>query len=382
MDFEPNEEQHQLLRSIRGFMQSEVEPLIAEHERAKTFPHDLLPRLTEFGYFGGWLPESLGGMGIDNITWAMMMEELGYTWPSLRTIVNITNAPIDKLARTGSDELKTRYLTPLLAGEAKIFNGLTEPDVGSDVSSVRFRADLDGDHWVLSGTKMWITGGAFADWGTVVARTFSPTCDGALSMFLVDRRESAFEVRAIDTMVLRSTGTAELTFDKVRIPRGNLIGTEGDALRSTLAGLAGARINIAMGAVGAAQKAYDLSVEYVKGRKQFGKSIASFQLVQQHIVQMRMKIDAARSLSYMAAAAMDNGRPATLEASLAKLYASEVAHEVASAAMQVHGAIGYSTEYPIERIFRDTRGSSIPEGTTEIQTLIAGREILGVSAIR
>ncbi|MEU9454177.1 acyl-CoA dehydrogenase [Streptomyces sp. NPDC048277] len=382
MNFDLTTEQQDLRASIRRFLEQEVLPVVDEHEKSRTIPYSLLPGLARFGYFGGYLPEEEGGLGIDRVTWAMMIEQLGWAWTSLRVMVNISNGPVERLSRYGTEEQKRRYLEPLLAGRAKVFNGITEPDVGSDVSSVRTRAELDGDEWVITGSKMWITGGADGDFGTVVARTYSPDCDGGLSLFLVDRRETPFESRKIDTMVLRCTGTAELTFDGLRIPRENLLGEQGDALRSTLTGLGVARVNVGMGAVGTAQRAFDLTLDYARKREQFGRPIGSFQLIQKHLVDMKMRIDASRALCYQAAAALDAGRPARLEGSIAKLYATEAAHEVANMALQVHGAIGYSEEYPIERIFRDTRGGTIPEGTTEVQTLIIGRELLGISAIR
>ncbi|MEW2353336.1 acyl-CoA dehydrogenase family protein [Spirillospora sp. NPDC029432] len=382
MDFDLTEEQTELRDAIRRFMAAEVDPVVEEHERDGTFPYELLTKLARFGYLGGWLPEEQGGLGISRVTWAMMIEELGYAWPSLRTMVNISNGPIQRLAAYGTDEQKKRYLEPLLEGRARVFNGITEPEVGSNVAEIRTRAELDGDSWVINGRKLWITGGAWGDYGTIVARTYSPTCDGGLSLFLVDKAESPFEVRMVDTMVLRSTGTAELGFDGVRIPKGNLLGAEGQALKATLAGLGVARVNVAMGAVGAAQRAFDLALEHARTRRQFGRPIGSFQLVQKHLVDMRTRIDAARALTYAAAAALDKGRPAKMEGSIAKLYATEAAHEVADMALQIHGGLGYATGFPIERIFRDTRGGTIPEGTSEIQTLIIGRELTGLSAIK
>jgi alkylation response protein AidB-like acyl-CoA dehydrogenase len=381
MDFDLTDEQLELRASIRRYLDKEVAPAVDGHERAGTFPYEVLQGLREFGYLGGWMSEDLGGLGMSRVTWAMMIEQLGYCWASLRTMVNICNGPIERIARYGSAEHKERYLGPLLAGTARPFNGYTEPDVGSNVAGVRTKAVMDGDSWVLDGRKAWITGGAWAEFGIVLARTYSPTCDGGLSLFLVDKSDSPFEVRPQETMVLRCTGTAELTFDGVRVPKGNLLGTEGQALKAALTGLGAARINVAMGAVGAAQRAFDLSVEYARTREQFGRPIGRFQLVQKHLVDMKIRIEAARALSYLAADAIDKGRPARLEGSIAKLYATEAAHEVAGMALQVHGASGYAVDYPIERIFRDTRGGTIPEGTTEMQTLIIGRELLGMSAI-
>lgn len=374
-------EQALLRDSIRRFMKSEVAPIVARHDQERSFPFELLKPLSEFGYLGGRLPEEEGGMGMDQLTWAMLMEEAGYAWLSLRTMLNITNAAIHKLAAEATPEQKKRFLAPLLANERKCFSAISEPGTGSNIAQVQTRADLQGDHYVLNGRKLWITNGAFGDFGIVVARTFSPTCQGQLSTFLVERDVSPFEVRRVDTMVLRSTGTAELGFDNVKVPRENLLGEEGAALKKMLIGLDGARVNIAMGAVGAAQSALDLSIDYARTRTQFGKPIGSFQLVQKLIVDMTIRVEAARALGLRAAAALDSGKDARTAASIAKLYATEAAHEVASMALQVHGGLGYATDYPIERIFRDTRGGTIPEGTTEVQTLIVGREILGISAI-
>jgi alkylation response protein AidB-like acyl-CoA dehydrogenase len=379
--FTETAEQALLRDSIRRFMKSEVAPIVARHDQERSFPFELLKPLSEFGYLGGRLPEEEGGMGMDQLTWAMLMEEAGYAWLSLRTMLNITNAAIHKLAAEATPEQKKRFLAPLLANERKCFSAISEPGTGSNIAQVQTRADLQGDHYVLNGRKLWITNGAFGDFGIVVARTFSPNCQGQLSTFLVERAVSPFEVRRVDTMVLRSTGTAELGFDNVKVPRENLLGEEGAALKKMLIGLDGARVNIAMGAVGAAQSALDLSIDYARTRTQFGKPIGSFQLVQKLIVDMTIRVEAARALGLRAAAALDSGKDARTAASIAKLYATEAAHEVASMALQVHGGLGYATDYPIERIFRDTRGGTIPEGTTEVQTLIVGREILGISAI-
>lgn len=381
MPFVPDNDQAMLRDSVRRFMKSEVAPLVAAHDRAQTFPFEILQGLAQFGYIGGRLPEADGGMGLDHVTWAMLMEEAGYTWLSLRTMLNITNGGILKLASEGTPEQKSRFLAPLLRGERRCCTAISEPGTGSNIAQIQTRADLDGDDYVINGRKLWITNGAFADFAIVVARTFSPTCEGALSTFIVERDVSPYEARRVETMVLRSTGTAELTFDNVRVPRANLLGSEGSALKRMLKGLDAARVNIAMGAVGAAQAALDLSIDYARTRTQFGRPIGSFQLVQKHIVDMTIRVEAARALGYRAAAALDADHDARTACSIAKLYATEAAHEVADMALQVHGGLGYATDYPIERIFRDTRGGTIPEGTTEVQTLIVGREILGMSAL-
>jgi alkylation response protein AidB-like acyl-CoA dehydrogenase len=372
-------EQELLRTNVRRWLNEHVTPLIARHEAERTFPFEILPQLRQFGYLGGRLPESEGGFGLDFSTWGMLFEELGYCWGSLRTMLNITNGTIYRLADQATPEQKAAYLQPVMEGRLKCCTGLSEPNIGSNLGGLETRCEDKGDHWLLNGRKLWITNGAFADFCVVAARTFSPTCDGGISTFIVDREH--YEVRRLDMMVLRCTGTAELAFNDVKLPKNALVGGEGKAFSKVLAGLDAARVNIAMGAVGAAQSALDLSIEYAKTRRQFGRPIGSFQLVQKHIVDMTMKVEAARALAYNAAHALDEGRNARTECSIAKLFATEAAFEVANLALQVHGGLGYSTEYPIERIFRDTRGGTIPEGTSEVQTLIIGREILGMSAI-
>ncbi|WP_424811331.1 acyl-CoA dehydrogenase family protein [Roseococcus sp. YIM B11640] len=374
-------EQELLRDNVRRFIEREIAPVINRHEAQKTFPFEVLGELRQFGYLGGRLPEEDGGFGLDYVTWGMLLEQTGYYWMSLRTLVNITNGAINRLHAYGTPEQHERFLRPLLHNTRRACFGLTEPDTGSNAAGVQMRSDRRGDSYVLNGRKMWITNGANADFAIVIARTFSPDCEGKLSAFIVERDVSPYDVRPLDTMVLRCTGTAELGFHDVTIPRENLLGEEGGAFKNVLKGLNAARVNIAMGAVGAAQAALDLSVEYARSRQQFGRPIGSFQLIQKHIVDMTIRTEAARALSYNAAVALDRGRDARTECSIAKLYATEAAHEVANMALQVHGGLGYSTDYPIERIFRDTRGGMIPEGTTEIQTLIAGREILGMSAL-
>ncbi|MFN7003793.1 MAG: acyl-CoA dehydrogenase family protein [Roseinatronobacter sp.] len=374
-------EQRMLHDQVKKWLAENVDATIDRHERAQSFPFEILSDLAQFGYLGGRIPEADGGFDLPAVTWGMLMARAGYCWLSLRTILNITNGAIQKLSAQGTAEQKERWLQPLLRNEIRTCTGLSEPETGSDVASIRTRADLKGDHYVISGRKLWITNGVNADICLLVARTFSPECNGGLTTFVVEKGMPGFSARPVETMVLRCTGTAELAFDQVKVPVENRLGAEGKALSSTLAGLNTARVNIAMGAVGAAQAALDLSIQHAKTRHQFGKPIASFQLIQKHIVDMTVRTKAARALSYAAAARLDAGEEAREDCSIAKLYATGAAFEVADMAVQVHGGLGYATGYPIERIFRDTRGGMIPEGTSEIQTLIAGREILGISAI-
>jgi alkylation response protein AidB-like acyl-CoA dehydrogenase len=376
-----DDEQRMLKENVDRWLAANVTPLIPRHAAESTFPFEILDGLKDFGYLGGRIPESDGGFDLSYTTWGMLMESAGYCWGSLRTIVNITNGTIQKLSRFGTPEQKARWLKPLLNNEIKTCTGLSEPNVGSNVRGIETRADLKDGNYVLNGRKLWITNGINADICLVVARTYSPDCDGDLSAFVVEKGTPGFSAKRVSKMTLRPTGTSELEFDNVTIPAENRIGDEGTALSGTLAGLNTARVNIAMGAVGQAQAALDLSVEYARTRKQFGKPIGEFQLIQKHIVDMTIRVKAARALAYTAAARLDAGEEAREDCSIAKLYATQAAFEVADMALQVHGGLGYATDYPIERIFRDTRGGMIPEGTSEIQTLIAGREILGLNAI-
>lgn len=380
MDFGFSPEQDTLRASVQRFMRERVAPHIAASEREREFAWDLLPQLQPFGYLGGLLPEEAGGFGMSHVDWAILMEEAGYGWLSLRVMMNSLNILAQLLHRHGTVEQKRRWLKPLLAGQLRHWMAITEPNHGSNVAGIETRAEDKGDHWLVNGNKLWITNGVHGNFGVLVARTFSARSEGGISLFIVDREETAYDARRADVMFIRATGTSQLAFRDAVVPKANLLGAEGEGLKAILTGLNFGRLNVAMGAVGAARAALDLSIDYARQRKQFGRPIAGFQLVQKLIVDMMVRCEAARALGYRAAWALDQGGSARTECSIAKLYAAEAAHEVASMALQVHGGSGYSEELPIERIFRDTRGGLIPEGTTEIQTLIIGREVLGVSA--
>jgi alkylation response protein AidB-like acyl-CoA dehydrogenase len=374
-------EQEALRTSLRRHLRENVAPHIAAAERGHLIPQDIVAGLAEFGCIGGTLPENAGGYGLDHATWALIMEELGYAWGSLRTIVNVINTFLRLVNRSGTEWHHERFAKPVLASEKKICLALSEPDFGSDIAGIKTRAEDRGDHYLVNGSKLWITNGVNSDFIALLARTYSPSCEGELSLFIVDRAESPVPAKLVDKMVLKASGTSELTFENVCVPKTHRLGAEGTGLKAVLVGLNFGRLNIALGAAGAARAALDLSIEYAKSRKQFGRAIGSFQLVQKHIVDMLVRTEAARALGYSAAAALDRGESARVECSVAKLYATEAAQEVARLAMHVHGGLGYSTEYPIERIFRDCVGNAIPEGTPDIQTLIIGREVLGISAL-
>lgn len=375
-------EQQSLRDSVAAFLAREVAPTVGDFEKRGEFDWTLPARLKEFGCLGGFLSEQEGGYGISNMDYAVLMEEAGYCWHSLRATLNTMNMAALLLARLGTPQQKERYLGPLLAGRLRVWVGITEPNHGSNVAGMETRAVRDGDRWRINGSKLWITNGAIAELGILMAKVppGQPGEPHGITAFLVDSNETSFSKKRVHTMILRATTTSELHFDDALVPAGNVLGEVGQGLKNILVALSFGRLSVAAGAVGAAQAALDLSVDHARTRKQFGAAIGSYQLVQKMIVDMRVRTDAARQLVRRAARALDRGHPARMECSIAKLYSAEAAHEVASLALQVHGGMGYSEDYPVERIFRDTRGAVIPEGTTEIQTLIIGRELLGLSA--
>ena len=383
MDFELNEEQKILQDTVKKFMDNEVAPLVDECEKKKEMPRDLIKRLISFGYVGAIVPPEYGGLGLDYISLGILMEEAGRTWGALRIM---TNGPLNLIPYTicvnGTEEQKKKYLPPLLATEKTAFLAITEPNVGSDASSVETRADLNHDHYLLNGQKMWVTNGSTADLGIVFASTDRSKGGKGVTAFIVDKEETSFSVRDTDKMFGLAMVASEFTFEDARVPKENMFGPEGEGLRIALTTLNEGRHNVAMGSVGIAQACIDASIKYAKERHQFGKPIGSFQLVQNLIVEMVADTMASRLLGYQAAKCLDTGGRCNRFCSVAKLFACEAAFKTASNALQVHGGYGYSKEFPIERYFRDARGAMIPEGTSEIQTLIIGRDVLGMSAIR
>jgi alkylation response protein AidB-like acyl-CoA dehydrogenase len=373
-------EQQMLKENAERFLAREAAPYVAAVEKGGEFPWQLLPKLAEFGYVGPMLPADAGGQGASYTDMTILMEAAGYHWLGLRALMNIANMIAGLLNAHGNAEQKKRYLQPLLQGKRRVFIAITEPNHGSDASSIETRAIDCGDHFELRGTKQWITNAA-GDFGVVMAQVVTP--DGAPkgpAALIVDRSETEYLVRPLETMILRGTGTSEIVFDGAKVPRANLLGQIGGGLKTVLTTLNEGRLSVSAGAVGAAQKALDLSIDYAKTRVQFGRPIGEFQLVQAMLAEMVTLVRASRLLCRDAAAALDEGRTGRLECAIAKKFCTESAHRVASLALQVHGGSGYSTDLPLERIFRDTRGGLIPEGTSEIQILIIGRELLGLSA--
>jgi alkylation response protein AidB-like acyl-CoA dehydrogenase len=378
MNFELTDEQRLLQDTARRFLDDVVAPRVPDAEARHEFPRDLYPRLAAQGFVGATVATEHGGHGLDFTSYLVLVEELAYCWGSLRSSVTTHNMVTSIIAEAGTPAQRSAYLPGLTSGELVAFFGLTEPNVGSDASGVELTAEAEGDAFRLRGTKTLITNGTVADVGVVIAkvRESGPTA------FLVDRRESPFEARALDKMGNHATPLAELSFDEVRVPAKSLLGERGKGLRLALRGLAQGRCAVAFAAIGLARAALDASVRYARERKQFGKTIGGFQLVQAMIAEMANLTDASRLMAYRAAAALERGEKGILESSQAKLFATEAGLRVATLAIQVHGGYGYTREFPVERYYRDLRHLTLAEGTTQIQQLVIGRELLGIDAIR
>jgi acyl-CoA dehydrogenase len=378
MDFELTEEQKLLRETARRFLQREVAPRVAAAEASAAFPRDLYPRLAELGFVGATVAAEQGGHGLDFTSYLVLVEELAYCWGSLRSSVTTHNMVTGIIAEAGTPEQRAAWLPGLTSGALVAFFGLTEPNVGSDASGVELVAEEAGDGFRLRGTKTLITNGSVADVGVVIAKLR----DAGPTGFVVDRRESPFQARALEKMGNLATPLAELSFEDVLVPGRNLIGAPGRGLRLALRGLAQGRCAVAFAAIGLARAALDASVRYAKERRQFGKPIGGFQLVQAMIAEMANLTDASRLMAYRAAAAIERGEKAVLESSQAKLFATESGLRVAELAVQVHGGYGYTREFPVERYYRDLRHLTLAEGTTQIQQLVIGRDLLGIDAIR
>ncbi len=387
MDFEFSDEQRMLKESAREVMEKEIIPHADEWDKKillndKKYLKGVLDKIIPLGYIGATLPMELGGCGLDNVSWGILFEELGRAYGSLTGIVALIDAVVRHIAVLGTPEQKDKYLPSLLTGERIPCMCLSEPNVGSDVSGIETSATPDGDYYVINGTKLWITNGAIADVAIVNAQTKKGSGPSGLCQLIVEKEVSPYETRELTLMSGRGAPPAELVFADCRVPKENLLVPTGGGMKAALKNLIGGRASIASASVGTAQAAIDASIHYVKERRQFGKPIGAFQLIQEMITDMVVGTDASRLLTFRAHSLLDQGVMCEKEASMAKLYATENAVKVTSMAIQIHGAIGLSEEMPLERFFRDARGSTIPDGTTQIQKLIVARHILGLSAFR
>jgi alkylation response protein AidB-like acyl-CoA dehydrogenase len=372
-----------LQREVRHYLDTKIAPLVREHEQARTFPWHVLPELYRFGYVRGPVPVDVGGDGMSFAMQAILMEEAGRCWGSLRTTVNVQSVVATVLAGAADQYQREHYLEPLLRGERFGWFALTEEGAGSDAGALRTIARRQGDHFVVNGSKLYITNALGADFGILMARVQDE--DGAdlgVSALIVDSHQTTFGVHDIPHMPVRSTTSCELNFDDSVVPARNLLGAAGDGLSIGMNAINGGRLNMAMGAVGLSQACLEASVSHCRQREQFGKPLAAFQLVQQMIVEIATLTETSRLLGYHAARTLDAGHSGRYECSMAKLHCGESAQRAASLALQVHGGAGLMEESVVERLFRDAREATIPEGTSQIQVLQLGKALLGVSALR
>jgi alkylation response protein AidB-like acyl-CoA dehydrogenase len=381
MDLALTEDQQSFKALAREFLDKEVVPNRAAWDRDESIDLALVPKLAEIGFFGLTIPEEYGGVGGDYITYCVGMEELGRADSSVRGIVSVSNGLVGKsILAHGTEEQKQEWLRPIATGESLGCFGLTEPGHGSDAGHLETRATRDGDDYLLSGQKIFITNGTWADVCLVFARTGGPGPRG-VSAFLVPTSAGGFERREIKGKLgLRGQATAEIFLSDVRVPASALLGDEGTGFKIAMGSLDKGRVSVAAGCVGIVAGCLDAVVGYTKQRQQFGRVLASFQLVQDMIAEISVDADAARMLTWLAADLIDRGEPYGVAASKAKYFASEAAVRSANLAIQAFGGYGYVDEYPAAKYMRDARVMTLYEGTSQIQKLLIGRAETGISA--
>ncbi|WP_328889830.1 acyl-CoA dehydrogenase family protein [Streptomyces sp. NBC_00316] len=382
MNLELSEEQEAVRRLAEDFVAREIAPHVVEWDRAENVDRSIVKKLGSVGFLGLTVPEEYGGSGGDHLAYCLVTEELGRGDSSVRGIVSVSLGLVAKtIAAWGDEEQKRRWLPRLTAGEAIGCFGLTEPGTGSDAGNLTTKAVRDGDVYVINGTKMFITNGTWADVVLLFARTGDTPGHKGISAFLVPTGTPGLTRRTIHGKLgLRGQATAEVVLEDVRIPATALMGPEGKGFSIAMSALAKGRMSVAAGCVGIARAALDAAVGYAGEREQFGKPIAGYQLVQELISDIAVDVDAARLLTWRVADLIDRGEEFATAASKAKLFASEAAVRAANNALQVFGGYGYIDEYPVGKLLRDARVMTLYEGTSQIQKLIIGRALTGVSA--
>ena len=381
MDFAFSDEQELIRQTARAFCDAEIAPHAAEWDRTEAIDRGIVAKLAELGFLAAALPEEHGGMGLDMFSYALVVEEVGRADSNVRGIVSVSNGLYGKtVARWGTDEQRSRLLPGLAAGTELGCYALTEPGAGSDPGGLETRAERDGADWLLSGQKIFITLGSWAAHALVFARTGEAGPRG-ITCFVVPTDAAGFQARPIKGKLgLRAQDTAELFLDCVRVPDESRLGELGSGFKVAMSALDHGRISLGAGCVGIAQGCLDASIAYTKERRQFGRPVASFQLVQELLADIAVETQAARLLVWQAAATADRGERHTVEASMAKYFASEVAVRAANAAVQAHGGYGYVDEYPVGKYLRDARVTTLYEGTSQIQKLLIGRALTGENA--
>ena len=378
MDFSLTEEQQLLKKTVREFAEAEIGPHAREWDEKQEFPRAVFTKLGELGLMGVVWPAEYGGSGMSTLDYAIVMEELSRVDAGVALSVAAHNSlSSGHIFLAGTEEQKKKYLGPLARGEKIGCWGLTENSAGSDAGGTKTTAVRDGAHWVLNGSKTFITNGRVADTAVVMAVTDRAKGAKGISAFILERGMKGFRSgKKEDKLGVRSSDTSELVFEDCRVPAENLLGKEGSGFVDTLKILDRGRIGIAAFSIGIAQAALEASMTYSQGRRQFGHPIADFQAIQFKIADMATKVSAARLLAWQAASLRDAGKEHKVESSMAKLFASEAAVEIALDAVQIHGGYGYLKEYPVERYLRDSKLGTIGEGTSEVQRLVIARELL------
>ncbi len=378
MNFEFTEEQIMIQESAKEFAVNEIAPTAIERDKNAVFPAEIVKQMGELGFMGMMVSPDYGGAGMDTISYVLAMIEISKVDASLGVVMSVNNSLVCwGLESYGSDFIKEKYLTPLAQGKKLGSFALSEPEAGSDATKQKTTADKDGDFYILNGIKNWTSNGQSADYHLVMATTDKEKAHKGISTFLVEKGTEGFGhgVKE-DKLGIRSSDTCSITFDNCKVPVENLVWEEGKGFNFAMNTLNGGRIGIASQAIGIAEASMEASIKYARERKAFGKEIAKFQAIQFMISDMAVKIDAAKMLTFKAAATKDAGKSYVSEAAMAKLYASKISVECALDAIQIHGGYGYVREYLVERYLRDSKITEIYEGTSEIQKIIIARSLL------
>ncbi|XSG74467.1 acyl-CoA dehydrogenase [Herpetosiphon llansteffanensis] len=377
MDFKLSDDQEFMRKAAREFAEGEIRPTVAERDEHKIWPTDIVQKMGKLGFMGVAIDEAYGGAGLDYISYAIMIEELSRVDASVGVIASVNNSLVCAgIEKFGTEEQKRDILTPLANGQQLGAFSLSEPGAGSDAAAQKTRAVEDGDYYVITGTKNWVTNGSKANTILLMAMTAPEKGVKGISAFLVDTSEPGVSVLKVeDKLGIRSAQSAQMSYDELRVHKSRMLGQPGEGFKIAMTILNGGRIGIASQALGIAQGAYEAALDYAKVREQFGQSIINFQAVGFTLADMATRIKAARMLTYHAAWLKDQGENYIAAAAMAKVNASETAMWTATKAVQIFGSNGYSKEYPVERYFRDAKITEIYEGTSEIQRLVISREI-------
>ncbi len=378
MSIKLTDEQLMIQSMVRDFARDVVAAEAMQRDKTKTFPADILQAMGELGLMGMMVPPEFGGSGADTVSYVLALSEIAYACASTAVVMSVQNSIVcESLLNFGTDEQKQRLLPPLARGQAIGAFALTEPNAGSDPVRQSAKAVRDGDHYVINGTKRFITSGKNADTVIVTAKTDDAARHKGISAFVVGKDNPGLIVGPEeDKMGLRASDTTDLIFEDCRVPAADRLGDEGAGFKISMQGLDGGRIGIAAQSIGVAQAALDAAVTYAKAREQFGQAISKFQGLRWMLADMVTQIEASRQLTFSAAAMKDRGENYSMQASMAKLFASEMVNRITATALQIHGGYGFTKEYPVERFYRDARVFTIYEGTSEIQRVVISNHLL------